>query len=177
MAGRLRRQSPRYWQRGLYWLAVPVLVMGTVGLLWPYRCRRLSSSEFLHSLNWGSTFLMATVVYYFIISVSLAIGMLPFMLGVAAVASCFTCQHFRLYWSRPVSQAAQSSDYGSGGTRTVGIRAVVQDIHVDDDCAGVVTVSPLSAIGNTVLNNSVRIGGPIWQIETSRNPYGQHQAS
>jgi hypothetical protein len=36
-------------------------------------------------LNWGSAFLMAAVVYYFIISISLAIGMLPFVAGVSAV--------------------------------------------------------------------------------------------
>jgi hypothetical protein len=36
-------------------------------------------------LNWGTAFLMTTAVYYFIISVSLAIGMLPFVLGVAGI--------------------------------------------------------------------------------------------
>jgi len=36
-------------------------------------------------LNWGSAFLMATAIYYFIISLSLAIGMLPFLLGIAAI--------------------------------------------------------------------------------------------
>ena len=30
-------------------------------------------------------FLMATAIYYFIISLSLAIGMLPFLLGLAAI--------------------------------------------------------------------------------------------
>ncbi len=36
-------------------------------------------------LNWGSAFLMVAAVYYFIISLSLAIGLLPFLLGVAFV--------------------------------------------------------------------------------------------
>jgi len=36
-------------------------------------------------LNWGSAFLMAAAVYYFIISLPIAIGMLPFILGVAAI--------------------------------------------------------------------------------------------
>ena len=69
---------------GIYWVAVLTLVVGTVGMLWslpvPYEFERISPA-----LNWGSTFLMAAVVYYFIISVSLAIGMLPFMLGVASI--------------------------------------------------------------------------------------------
>ena len=67
----------------IYWAAVPMVVLGTVGLLW-----LLPTPDEFHAisplLNWGSTFLMATTVYYFIISLPLAIGLLPFMLGVAA---------------------------------------------------------------------------------------------
>lgn len=67
----------------IYWAAVPMVVLGTVGLLWTVPI----PGEFYDIsplLNWGSTFLMAAAVYYFIISVSLAIGMLPFIVGVAA---------------------------------------------------------------------------------------------
>jgi hypothetical protein len=67
----------------LYWAAVPMVVLGTVGLLWalpiPGEFHNISPL-----LNWGSTFLIAATVYYFIISVPLAIGMLPFVLGVAS---------------------------------------------------------------------------------------------
>ena len=69
---------------GIYWLSVPILVLGTVGILWslpiPEEFVRISPI-----LNWGSAFLMAAMVYYFIISISLAIGMLPFVAGVSAV--------------------------------------------------------------------------------------------
>ena len=67
-----------------YWAAVPMVVLGTVGLLWHLPV----PGEFVEIsplLNWGSAFLMATAIYYFIISLSLAIGMLPFLLGLAAV--------------------------------------------------------------------------------------------
>ncbi len=67
----------------LYWAAVPTVVLGTVGLLWSLPV----PDEFFEIsplLNWGSAFLMATAVYYFIISVPLAIGLLPFVVGVAA---------------------------------------------------------------------------------------------
>jgi uncharacterized membrane protein YGL010W len=68
----------------IYWIGVPLVVLGTVGLLW-----RLPVPEAFLDIsplfNWGTAFLMAAVVYYFIISVSLAIGMLPFVVGVAAV--------------------------------------------------------------------------------------------
>jgi uncharacterized membrane protein YGL010W len=66
----------------VYWAAVPMVVVGMVGLLWlipvPEEFEAISPL-----VNWGSLFLMAAAVYYFIISVPLAIGMLPFILGVA----------------------------------------------------------------------------------------------
>ena len=69
---------------GLYSVSVLMVVTGTVGLLWV-----LPTPEEFHSisplLNWGSAFLMAAAVYYFIISLSLAIGLLPFVVALAAV--------------------------------------------------------------------------------------------
>jgi len=68
----------------VYWAAVPMVVIGTVGLLWllpiPEEFRQISPL-----LNWGSAFLMAAAIYYFIISLSLAIGMLPFLIGLASL--------------------------------------------------------------------------------------------
>lgn len=68
----------------VYWAAVPMVVVGVVGLLWwlpvPEELYRISPI-----INWGTLFLMAATVYYFIISVPLAIGMLPFVIGVAYV--------------------------------------------------------------------------------------------
>jgi len=68
----------------VYWAAVPMVVLGTVGLFW---CLPVPDEfhEISPLLNWGSAFLMATAIYYFIISLSLAIGMLPFLLGLAAL--------------------------------------------------------------------------------------------
>jgi len=68
----------------IYWAAVPMVVVGTVGMLWSLP----TPDEFYEIsplLNWGSAFLMVAAVYYFIISLSLAIGLLPFLLGVAFV--------------------------------------------------------------------------------------------
>ena len=68
----------------VYWAAVPMLVLGTVGLFWALPVPQ-QFFEISPLLNWGSAFLMATAIYYFISSLSLAIGMLPFLLGIAAV--------------------------------------------------------------------------------------------
>lgn len=68
----------------IYWAAVPMFVVGTVGLLWSVP----TPAEFYEIsplLNWGTAFLMVTAIYYFIISLSLAIGLLPFLLGIAFI--------------------------------------------------------------------------------------------
>jgi uncharacterized membrane protein YGL010W len=68
----------------VYWIAVPMVVVGITGLLWglPIPAEFFEISPLL---NWGSAFLMVTAIYYFIISLSLAIGLLPFLLGLAAI--------------------------------------------------------------------------------------------
>ncbi len=75
------RDLTRPW---IYWASVPMVVVGTVGLLWalpvPPEFHAISPL-----LNWGSAFLMVAAVYYFIISLSLAIGLLPFVLAVAFI--------------------------------------------------------------------------------------------
>ena len=67
-----------------YWMAIPMIIVGFSGLLWslpiPAEFKNISSL-----LNWGSAFLMVTTIYYFIISLSLAIGLLPFLLGLSAI--------------------------------------------------------------------------------------------
>mgnify|MGYP001826167066 FL=1 len=68
----------------VYWAGVPMVVVGTVGLLW-YLPVPDEFGQISPLLNWGSAFLMAATVYYFIISLSLAIGMLPFLLGLASL--------------------------------------------------------------------------------------------
>ncbi len=67
-----------------YWVAVPLVVLGTVGLLWSLPVPD-AFYDISPLVNWGSLFLMAATVYYFIISVPLAIGMLPFVLGVGSI--------------------------------------------------------------------------------------------
>jgi uncharacterized membrane protein YGL010W len=70
----------------VYWAAVPMVILGTIGILWHLPIP-VQFFEISPLLNWGSAFLMATAIYYFIISLSLAIGMLPFLLGLAAIQS------------------------------------------------------------------------------------------
>ncbi len=68
----------------IYRAAVPMVIVDTVGILWslPVPPEFYDISPLL---NWGSAFLMVATVYYFIISLSLAMGLLPFVMGVAFI--------------------------------------------------------------------------------------------
>ena len=113
----------------IYWVAVLLLVVATVGLFWslpvPDEFTRISPV-----LNWGSAFLMAAVVYYFIISVSLAIGMLPFVFGIGVIQIWLSRSGYDI---GPISSFLFVSSiigiilgrYTNGGTR-----AVLEDIQM-----------------------------------------------
>ncbi len=113
----------------LYWLAVPLLVVGTVGLLssLPVPEAFFNISPFL---NWGTAFLMAAVVYHFIISVSLAIGMLPFMFGVAALASWLNASQYPFIWASAGLTGGAVVGLWLGRYAKGGIKAVLQDIQL-----------------------------------------------
>ncbi len=113
----------------VYWAAVPMVVVGTVGVLWDLPI----PPEFIEIsplLNWGSAFLMATAIYYFIISLSLAIGMLPFLLGIASVHQWLSAS--------PWPQAGLSIALLASGTVGLllgrwgkgGLRAVIEDFQL-----------------------------------------------
>lgn len=58
----------------IHWICVPLIVLSLVGLLWslpvPQAFRGISPV-----LNWGMLFVMAAIVYYFVLSWQLALGM------------------------------------------------------------------------------------------------------
>lgn len=113
----------------VYWAAVPTVVLGTVGLLWTLPV----PGEFLDIsplLNWGSAFLMATAVYYFIISVSLAIGMLPFILGVGSFQLWLEHSDYSPLRASAGLLAAGVIGLWLGHRKQGGIRPVIQDLQM-----------------------------------------------
>lgn len=113
----------------VYWLSMLAMIFGTVGLLWAIPV----PDEFLEIspvLNWGTAFLLATVVYYFIISLPLAIGMLPFIIVIAAF-------EFWLQWS-PFSALRASTGLVVAGLiglylghyRSAGLVGVARDVQL-----------------------------------------------
>src|SRR5690606_29157685 len=76
---RYDRDHTHVVNRSLHWMCIPVIVVAVVGLLWAVPVPAVFS-DFSPALNWGTVFLMASVVYYFIISIALAVGLLPFVM-------------------------------------------------------------------------------------------------
>ncbi len=80
--GRLRIPGPGHPSE---WLGTPLAVAGLVAWLWSLPVPD-AFQNIGYVLNWGTVFLMATVVYYFILSISLAFGALPLI--TAIVLAC-----------------------------------------------------------------------------------------
>lgn len=107
----------------LYWLASQLLLIGLIGLLWalpvPAELRAISPL-----INWGSLFLMAALIYYFIISVPLALGMLPVIIVIFALE--FWLESLGR-WTRPAVALLTlagvtglfAARHGHGGARAV----------------------------------------------------------
>ncbi len=73
------RQNIRYPL--IYWTSVLIFLISFVGILWTIE----KPQEFVAIspiLNWGVLFLMAAIIYYFIISIALGLGMIPFIMMV-----------------------------------------------------------------------------------------------
>lgn len=80
------KTRPGYRLTPLKWLSVPLLVTGVVSLLWTLPTPAAFEPT-ADVLNWGTIFVMAAIVYYFIVSIPLAVGTLPFVVGVVAAAA------------------------------------------------------------------------------------------
>lgn len=113
----------------VYWAAVPMVVVGTVGLLW-YLPIPAEFAQISPLLNWGSAFLMATTIYYFIISLSLAIGMLPFVLGLASVQLWLTDSEYPALGVSTGLLVAGVVGLALGRRGKGAVRAVVQDLQL-----------------------------------------------
>ena len=113
----------------VYWAAVPMIVLGTVGLLW-YLPVPFEFYEISPLLNWGSAFLMATAIYYFIISLSLAIGMLPFLLGIAALHSWLAQSPFPQFGVSVALLVSGTVGLWLGRRGKESLRGIVQDYQL-----------------------------------------------
>ena len=112
-----------------YWPAVLLLVIGTVGMLWSLPVPQ-AFAEISPVLNWGSAFLMAAVVYYFILSVTLALGMLPFVIGVSALQLLLVASKWPLSGVSLALVVLAVAGLYLGHHAAGGLRAVFRDVQL-----------------------------------------------
>ncbi|MEM8984599.1 MAG: Mpo1-like protein [Pseudomonadota bacterium] len=91
-----RHQNPV--NKALQWVCIPLIVISLIGILWsiPVPAAFYAISP---ALNWGTAFLLAAVVYYFVMSWSLALGMLPVVVGIVAVVIWMDSLPFSLLYA------------------------------------------------------------------------------
>ena len=123
-----------------YWISMLLLLLGTVGVLWslPVPDALVKISPLL---NWGSTFLMAAIVYYFIISVPLGLGMLPFVWGIWALQIYLYNRALPLEFASPVMIGAGVAGLSLGHYSGDGLRAVLRDVQL-------IMIAPLWVLSN-----------------------------
>lgn len=113
----------------VYWLSVIVIIVGTVGLLWSLPV----PDEFLEIspiFNWGTAFLLSAVVYYFILSLALAFGMLPFVFAVCAFHLWLQLSAYSALYASTGMVAAGLIGLYLGHYRAGGLTAVLKDVHL-----------------------------------------------
>jgi uncharacterized membrane protein YGL010W len=66
--------------KALHWICVPVIVWCVLGLLWSLRFPGGIRAMY-PAVNWGSVVVLATLLYYSVLSISLAFGALPLLLA------------------------------------------------------------------------------------------------
>ncbi len=64
----------------IHWICVPLIALSLVGVLWDLPVPR-AFTDISPVMNWGMLFLMASIVYYFILSPRLALGMVIVIAG------------------------------------------------------------------------------------------------
>ncbi len=84
--------------KALHWVCVPVIVVSLIGMLWAIPTPA-AFAEISPALNWGTAFLLAAVVYYFVMSIPLALGMLPVVVAIVLAVNWLASLSIPLIYS------------------------------------------------------------------------------
>lgn len=82
----------------LHWACVPAIVVSVIGLLWilPFP-RDLSMG--LRWVNWSTVAMLAALIYYFLVSMRLALGMIPVFAAMSLAVMWLARLPWPLWWS------------------------------------------------------------------------------
>ena len=113
----------------IFWASLMLLLVGTVGVFWslPVPEAFTTISPFL---NWGSAFLMASVIYYFIISLPLGFGMVPFIWGLGAMQAWLSGHAIPLQYASAILVGVGVTGLSLGHYSSGGLRAVSRDVQL-----------------------------------------------
>ncbi|MEL6868772.1 MAG: Mpo1-like protein [Pseudomonadota bacterium] len=70
----------------IHWICVPAIVVSLIGMLWTLPVPS-AVADVSPMLNWGSAFLVASLLYYVVLSPRLALGMLPVVVLILAIVA------------------------------------------------------------------------------------------
>lgn len=70
----------------IHWICVPAIVVSVIGILWSLPVPQ-AFADISPALNWGTAFVMAAVVYYFLMSFSLGVGMVVVVLAMMGIVN------------------------------------------------------------------------------------------
>lgn len=112
----------------LHWACSPVFVLSIIGLLWSLPIPEVFANSST-VLNWGTLFLMAAVVYYFIMSISLALGTLPFVIGSVIALAWLDRMDTPLWLISGLSLGVASIGQFIGHCLEGGKASLLRDVH------------------------------------------------
>ena len=113
----------------IFWTSLLILLIGITGLLWSLPV----PEEFVlisPVLNWATVFLMAALIYYFVISVPLGFGMVPFIYGVVVMQNWLWSMPFPLLYSASILVGLGMAGLTFGHFALGGLRAVFADLQL-----------------------------------------------
>lgn len=113
----------------IFWISMLLVLFGITGIGWSLPVP-LAFEKISPLLNWGSALLMASAVYYFIISPSLGLGMLAFVLGVGAVQVWVSSLNLSPGYMASILVGTGIAGLSLGHYAAGGIRAVFRDVQL-----------------------------------------------
>lgn len=82
----------------LHWICVPAIVLSVIGLIWMLPAPR-AWHEVSPWINWASVAMLAALIYYSLMSLKLALGMIPVFAAMAWAVLWLDQLPWPLWWS------------------------------------------------------------------------------
>jgi uncharacterized membrane protein YGL010W len=114
--------------RVLHWFCGPLFMAACIGML---SCVPVPQAlvELSPAFHWGTLFVMASIVYYFIMSITLAIGAIPFLAAALAVIAWLEATSAPVLLCSGVALLVAATGQFIGHRLEGGQASLVRDLH------------------------------------------------